>query len=155
MIRYFPIIKRIIFCPIVDTFICYVCRHTCCSNMAKSGMNPKIFSTCENERKQNGMTCKFWHIYNQEQVDSAVLKMIGNGLQFQRFKKRLLNSFRSYSIAELPARVFVYFAAQLKTMFYDFYQKSEQKLLNLDVENGIYQFVLGRHITIDTKQNIR
>lgn len=41
MVRYFPARKKnYFFCPILDTP--HVCRHTYCSNMAKSGMNPKV-----------------------------------------------------------------------------------------------------------------
>lgn len=35
------------------------------------------YYSCGNARKQNGMTCKFRHTYNQTKVDSAVLEMIG------------------------------------------------------------------------------
>lgn len=39
MVRYFPARKKIFFVPYLTRP--HVCRHTFCSNMAKSGMNPK------------------------------------------------------------------------------------------------------------------
>ena len=39
MVRYFPARKKYFFVPYLTRP--HVCRHTYCSNMAKSGMNPK------------------------------------------------------------------------------------------------------------------
>lgn len=40
MVRYFPARKKYFFVPYLTRP--HVCRHTYCSNMAKSGMNPKV-----------------------------------------------------------------------------------------------------------------
>ncbi|MDO5392948.1 MAG: recombinase family protein [Eubacteriales bacterium] len=45
------------------------------------------YYSCENARKQNGMTCKFRHTYNQYKVDNAVLEMIGKLFTVPSFKK--------------------------------------------------------------------
>ncbi len=87
---------------------------------------------CGNARKQNGMTCKFRHTYNQAKVDSAVLEMIGKLFTVPSFQKETSKWFQGKdSIEELME--------QLKTIRKKLYHQEQQKrrlgeiLDNLDI----------------------
>ena len=90
------------------------------------------YYSCGNARKQNGMTCKFRHTYNQAKVDSAVLDMIGKLFTVPSFQKETSKWFQGKdSIEELTE--------QLKTVRKKLYHQEQQKrrlgeiLDNLDI----------------------
>lgn len=90
------------------------------------------YYSCGNARKQNGMTCKFRHTYNQAKVDSAVLEMIGKLFTVPSFQKETSKWFQGKdSIVELTE--------QLKTVRKKLYHQEQQKrrlgeiLDNLDI----------------------
>lgn len=90
------------------------------------------YYSCGNARKQNGMTCKFRHTYNQEKVDNAVLEMIGKLFTVSSFKKETAKWFQGKdSIEELME--------QLRLHRKQLYHQEQQKrrlgeiLDNLDI----------------------
>ena len=90
------------------------------------------YYSCGNARKQNGMTCKFRHTYNQAKVDSAVLEMIGKLFTVPSFQKETAKWFQGKdSIEELME--------QLKLIRKQLYHQEQQKrrlgeiLDNLDI----------------------
>lgn len=90
------------------------------------------YYSCGNARKQNGMTCKFSHTYNQEKVDNAVLEMIEKLFTVPSFKKETAKWFQGKdSIEELME--------QLKQYRKQLYHQEQQKrrlgeiLDNLDI----------------------
>ena len=90
------------------------------------------YYSCGNARKQNGMTCKFRHTYNQTKVDSAILEMIGKLFTVPSFQKETAKRFQGKdSIEELME--------QLKLIRKQLYHQEQQKrrlgeiLDNLDI----------------------
>ena len=90
------------------------------------------YYSCGNARKQNGMTCKFRHTYNQAKVDSAVLEMIGKLFTVSSFQKETAKWFQGKdSVEELME--------QLKLIRKQLYHQEQQKrrlgeiLDNLDI----------------------
>lgn len=90
------------------------------------------YYSCGNARKQNGMTCKFRHTYNQTKVDSAILEMIGKLFTVPSFQKETAKWFQGKdSIEELME--------QLKLIRKQLYHQEQQKrrlgeiLDNLDI----------------------
>lgn len=90
------------------------------------------YYSCGNAKKQNGMTCKFRHTYNQDKVDSAVLEMIGKLFTVPSFQKETAKWFQGKdSIDELTE--------QLKQFRKQLYHQEQRKrslgevLDNLDI----------------------
>lgn len=90
------------------------------------------YYTCGNSKKQNGMTCKFRHTYNQEKVDAAVLEIVSNLTATPSFKRSVEQYFCDKgSVDELTD--------QLKRYRKQLYHQEQQKrklgevLDNLDI----------------------
>lgn len=87
---------------------------------------------CGNARKQNGMTCKFRHTYNQEKVDGAVLEMIGKMFTVPSFQKETSKWFQGMDSIEKLTE-------QLRMVRKQLYHQEQQKyrlgeiLDNLDI----------------------
>lgn len=101
------------------------------------------YYSCGNARKQNGMTCKFRHTYNQEKVDSAVLEMIEKLFTVPSFKKETAKWFPGKdSVEDLME--------QLKQYRKQLYHQEQQKrrlgeiLDNLDILADDYDEIYDR-----------
>lgn len=90
------------------------------------------YYSCGNAKKQNGMTCKFRHTYNQEKVDGAVLEMIGKMFRVPSFQKETSKWFQGMDSIEKLTE-------QLKMVRKQLYHQEQQKyrlgeiLDNLDI----------------------
>lgn len=95
------------------------------------------YYVCGRSKKQNGMTCKFRHTYNQEKVDAAVLEMVSNLTETSSFRTSVENYFCDKgSVDELTE--------QLKSFRKQMYHQEQQKrklgevLDNLDILSESY-----------------